>query len=226
MGGKGFVRAVAFEDGELKVIDQFNARSGDEDVRCPRLLDLDADSELEALLYDPSQGVFQVLERAADDVFRYARTISVGEIELRELTRIDAGKPAKPRLLAFGSNAFWSIPLTDDPLGITVTSRHETDLKDVRYSVVVFGDFDADGDADILALDSTKHLIEFLRFAPDEKAWESVMHFRVFAENMHYRGRKGGRNEPRELLVDDLDGDGKVDFALLVHDRLLTYLQD
>ena len=57
------------------------------------------------------------------------------------------------------------------------------------------------------------------------KSWQSVMHFRVFEKNMHYRGRQGGQREPREILVEDLNGDGKDDFALLVHDRLLTYLQ-
>ena len=95
-----------------------------------------------------------------------------------------------------------------------------------RRAIHVVGDFDADGDADLLALDATKHLIEFLRYNPADKKWESVMHFHVFDENMHYRGRKGGQKEPRELLVEDLNGDGKDDFALLVHDRLLTYLQE
>ena len=128
--------------------------------------------------------------------------------------------------MAFGRSAFWTIPIKGDSSGMSVTSRHQTDLKDVSYSNAVFGDFDADGDADLLALDATKHLIEFLRYNPAEKKWESVMHFHVFDENMHYRGRKGGQKEPRELLVEDLNGDGKDDFALLVHDRLLTYLQE
>jgi hypothetical protein len=75
-------------------------------------------------------------------------------------------------------------------------------------------------------LDGSKHLIEFLRYVPARKAWESVIHFHVFVENLHYRGRKGGQREPREVLVEDLNGDGKDDFALLVHDRLLTYLQE
>lgn len=226
VGGKGFVRAVGLVGGELKVLDQFNARSGDEDVRCPRLLDLDGDGEPEALFYVPSQGAFQVLKRAKDEVFRYARSIEVGEMEINGLVRLGLGKPAKPRLLAFGGSAFWSIPLKGDSSGISISSRHQTDLKDISYSTAVFGDFDADGDADLLALDANEHLIEFLRYLPASKEWESVLHFRVFDENMHYRGRKGGQREPRELLVKDLNGDGKDDFALLVHDRLLTYLQE
>ncbi len=226
VGGKGFVRAVGLVDGDLKVLDQFNAKAGDEDVRCPRLLDLDGDGQSEAIFYVPSEGAFQVLKRAKDEVFRYSRSIEVGELELSALVHLKLGKPARPQLLAFGKSAFWTIPLKGDSSGMSVTSRHQTDLKDVSYSSAVFGDFDADGDADVLALDATKHLIEFLRYAPADKAWQSVLHFHVFDENMHYRGRKGGQKEPRELLVEDLNGDGKDDFALLVHDRLLTYLQE
>ena len=226
VGGKGFVRAVGLRDGDLKVLDQFNARSGDEDVRCPRLLDLDGDGESEAFFYVPSQGAFQVLERSKDGVFRYSRSIEIGEMELSELLQLRLGKPARPRLLAFGGSAFWSIPMKSDSSSMVITSRHETDLKDISYSTALFGDFDADGDADVLALDNSKHLIEFLRYAPARKSWESVLHFHVFVENLHYRGRKGGQREPREVLVEDLNGDGKDDFALLVHDRLLTYLQE
>ncbi len=225
VGGKGFVRAVGLVDGDLKVLDQFNAKAGDEDVRCPRLLDLDGDGQNEAFFYVPSEGAFQVLERAKDEVFRYSRSIEVGALELGSLVHLKLGKPERPQLLAFGESSFWSIPMKGDTSGVSVTSRHQTDLRDVTYSNAVFGDFDSDGDADLLALDATKHLIEFLRYVPADKAWQSVMHFHVFDENMHYRGRKGGQREPREMLVQDLNGDGKDDFALLVHDRLLTYLQ-
>jgi len=225
VGGKGFVRAVGWKEGQLKVLDQFNARAGDEEVLCPRLLDLDGNGELEAIFYVAGQGAFQVLERAEDEVFRYARSIEVGALEMNELIHLGAGKLAKSRLLAFGKSAFWVMPLKGDASSAEVSSRHETDLKEVRYSTALFGDFDADGKDDLLALDSSNHLIEFLRYLPARKAWASIMHFRVFEKNVHYRGRQGGQREPREILVEDLNGDGKDDFALLVHDRLLTYLQ-
>ena len=52
------------------------------------------------------------------------------------------------------------------------------------------------------------------------------MHFTVFDENFHYQGRKGSPLEPREMVVSDLNGDTKDDFALLVHDRILIYYQE
>ena len=128
VGGKGFVRAVGMVDGELKVLDQFNARAGDEEVRCPRLLDLDGDGQSEALFYVASEGAFQVLKRAKDEVFRYARSIEVGEMELGSLVHLKLGKPARPRLLAFGKYRHQSITevLVDDA---AVLLDHRPDAK-------------------------------------------------------------------------------------------------
>ena len=33
-------------------------------------------------------------------------------------------------------------------------------------------------------------------------------------------------NEPSELATGDLDGDGRIDFVLIAHDRILIYLQE
>lgn len=227
IGGKGFVRAVGFGKDGLKVLDQFNARSGNEQVSCPRLVDLDGDGDIEALAYDKAQGAFQVFEREKGRGFRYARSIKVGSHSMQDLELVQFGKDAQPHLLAFGSRDFWNIPLIGKSLAGNIASRYETDLKDVRYSQTLFGDFDGDGDNDLLAIDATHHLVEFLRFTPGkDAAWHSVLHFSIFELNRHYRGRKGGQNEPREGLVLDLDGDKRDDFVLLVHDRLLTYIQE
>jgi hypothetical protein len=48
----------------------------------------------------------------------------------------------------------------------------------------------------------------------------------VFEQNLHYQGRTGSNVEPREVVIADLTGDGKLDFALLVHDRILFYPQE
>ena len=48
--------------------------------------------------------------------------------------------------------------------------------------------------------------------------------FKVF-ERKSYRGG-ADLMEPRDLAVGDVDGDGRTDLVLLVHDRLLVYRQD
>jgi hypothetical protein len=43
---------------------------------------------------------------------------------------------------------------------------------------------------------------------------------------MHYQGRTGAKLEPREAVVADLNGDGRLDFAFLIHDRIIVYPQE
>ena len=74
-------------------------------------------------------------------------------------------------------------------------------------------------------MDGRKHVLEFLSFSQPKKEWQSVLHFKVFEEDLHYRGKKGGVNEPRDGIITDLNGDGKDDLVLLVHDRFLCYYQ-
>ena len=59
-----------------------------------------------------------------------------------------------------------------------------------------------------------------------KRDWTSALHFTIFDEDLHFKGRRGAALEPRETVVADLTGDGKEDFAFLIHDRVLLYYQD
>ena len=105
-----------------------------------------------------------------------------------------------------------------------VEESYETDLEAVHYSYVEGADFDQDGSVDLIAVDGQSHVVEFL--VQKESKWESRMFWEVFEQNMHYQGRTGSTVEPREVVIGDFTGDGKLDFALLVHDRILFYPQE
>jgi hypothetical protein len=55
--------------------------------------------------------------------------------------------------------------------------------------------------------------------------YRSRMFWKVFEANMHYQGRTGAKLEPRQIVLDDFTGDGRLDLTLLVHDRILVYPQ-
>jgi len=225
VSGNGFVRAIKLENGQLEVIDQFNSRTGKGNLLTPFALNVHGDAAEEILFYSSVAEGFEALSRDSDGVFRYARSFKTGALNLGELLLRKVH--SKHELLAFGKRGFFRIPTaTNKSKALTIQSSYLTDLRDVSHAAVDCGDFDSDGILDLLCLDPTRHLLEFLRFDKEEKEWKSVLRFNVFERNLHYQGKKGGAAEPREGLVADLNGDKKDDFALLAHDRLLLYYQE
>ena len=66
-------------------------------------------------------------------------------------------------------------------------------------------------------------MVEIL--SEQDERLESRMFWEIFEQNLHYQGRNGSKTEPRQTVIADLTNDGKLDFAFLVHDRILFYPQ-
>jgi hypothetical protein len=56
------------------------------------------------------------------------------------------------------------------------------------------------------------------------EALDFALRFPVYEERLFEAGRTG--QEPREVVVAELTGDGLADVAILVHDRLVVYPQE
>jgi hypothetical protein len=222
VGREGYARALRVKDDTLEMVDQFNARRGDDVVSA--VVPLYHRSEVQQLVfYVAAAGEFQLLEHDADGVFRYSKTVDVGRINISEWHRLEAGRDASEFIFA-GEDRFWRLPVQADVWTRMVEDSYETDLEDVHYSYLEGADFDEDGRFDLIAVDGQSHVVEIL--AKQASSWESRMFWEVFEQNLHYQGRTGSSVEPREVVLADLTGDGKLDFAFLVHDRILFYPQE
>jgi hypothetical protein len=220
----GFARAFSFSDGNLEMVDQFNARRGQDAVGAVIPV-YDSKGKVETIvLYVPSEGELQRLKLNEDGVYRFESALDVGRIDLQSWYRLsDRSQRAGDAYLLTGADRFWYFGAEVARRSWEVLDTYETDLEDIHYSHVASGDFDGDGHPEIIALDGTENVVDLLARGSD--GWASLMFWQVFEKNMHYQGRTGAKLEPRQILIDDLNGDQLLDLAFLVHDRILIYPQ-
>ena len=101
---------------------------------------------------------------------------------------------------------------------------YETDLEKFLPMTVASGRLSkADGQS-IAIFDRKNYVMEIIQ-QDGEGKWGSALHFVLFEENPHYRGRRSAEFQPRECLISDVNGDGADDLILLMHDRVLVYPQ-
>lgn len=97
---------------------------------------------------------------------------------------------------------------------------HEPPIDRTFYWNGASGDFDHDGTADLLLID--RHLPGAQILAGGKDGLVRALAIPAFEAPPSAEPD----SEPRDLATGDLDGDGRTDFALLVHDRVLIYLQE
>ncbi|MFH0944494.1 MAG: VCBS repeat-containing protein [Planctomycetota bacterium] len=228
VAGKGFVRAYRIKgDGALEIVDQANARSSLDELSGPILFDLDGDGTSELLSYFADEARMQVMARDAAGLYSYRDSLDLAPIGLVRVTQADLKGNAGRRLLFFGKDRFWSVPPRE--LGGDASARprsYRTDLEEVEYSRFTVGDLNGDGSQEIIAVDTTRHVLEVLKGGCGA-AWTNALFFTIFEQNRFNRGNTGGGAiQPREMLVGDFTGDGRSDLVLLCHDRVLLYPQE
>jgi len=223
VAGEGMIRALKWINGNLQVVEQVNSVNPQAELTCPIISDLDQDGKKEMVYFTGEQ--WELLKKSSEGIFEQAE-------------KIDFDSRSPLLVHSFGSGdkkGFYSLSASGiDVIGKSVTnqaselkvhSRYLTDLPNILHGGVDWGDFNDDGVPDLVCMDGRKNVLEFLSFSKDEQCWQSVLHFQVFEKDLHYRGKKGGVNEPRDGLIADLNGDGLDDLVLLVHDRFLCYYQ-
>jgi hypothetical protein len=220
-----FARAMRINaQGELAVVDQFNARDSNADVACTLILPVAGAKAPVVVLYDHKGEQFQMLRANDQGLFEIADSMPSGKIDvIAAETRTTSGGATEAFI--FGKDRFWWLPLGSTDYATATVSTHATDLPEISYSDVIAGDFNNDGQPEIVCVDPTKNLLEILGRGANDR-WESLMHFKVFEIDQHYQGRRGSPLEPRETIIADVTGDGKKDLVLLVHDRVLIYPQE
>ncbi|HRK14590.1 MAG TPA: VCBS repeat-containing protein [Prosthecobacter sp.] len=209
------------QDGKARTVEQFNAPDSSAQIST-----LAAAAGGGVFLADTASGKLYEMTPGPDGVFRAGHTHALAGTAPEEchlLSLPDQGSA----LLLVGKNGFDINPFTGPTLRLQTLATFDSGLKDTAAADLLIAPFSGAAVDDILALDNGKsRVIElFTPAAHSPPSWSSSLYFRVFDIDPQYRGKVGLTNEPHDYLAPDLDGDGRPDLALLVHDRLLLYMR-
>jgi hypothetical protein len=218
-----FARAIRVgADGKAVTVEQFNAP--DPASQLSAVIISGTGTKRRILLADSAQKKLHEMAASADGVFRVVHTHALSALAADQLHLTG------DRLLAIGKTSFDLTPLSGRALRLETLASLDTELKDTRPTDLIPAAFSGQEVDDLALVDSTRsRVIEFLQpeagADKDAPTWRSAMYFRVFETDPHFRGKGGRENEPHDYTALDLNNDGKLDLALLVHDRLLLYVR-
>lgn len=212
--------------GKAHVVEQFNAPDGSAQLAAAIILPQSAGGNSKSvLLVDGGAHKLDELKAGSDGVYRLSRTRKLSDFAADEFRIITHG--ADTSLLMLGKQGFEIVPLSGRTLSLERSATFASELKDAQAVDLVAAPFTGRAVDDLMLVDSkASRVLEFFRSAEgDSHDWQSYLYFRVFQSDPHYRGKTGFENEPHDYAAFDINGDGKADLCLLVHDRLLFYVQ-
>jgi len=221
---KNYARALALAgSGKLKVMDQANGATPRSQIKGVVALDLDGDGKAEIALFDRDKQAVTLLQRNKAGVFEVMANLEVGKLEYQAMFARDCNGDGRKDLVLFGKNRFGVLYAQGRDHELKELFTFESRIRDAYLSTFAVGDLNGDGEKDLLILDQRNRALQVLSYDP-QKGFKPRIRWKIYEKKLHERSRRRGP-DVKGLLINDLNGDGRNDVALLIHDLLIVYLQ-
>lgn len=210
-------------DGKAVTVEQFNAPETSAQITA--VVIGSSKDKPQVLLADTANGKLYEMSPDKDGVYRSAHTHALSSLTPDECRLIPTSQGSG--LLLIGKTGFEISPLSGDALKLDTVTTLDSELEDTSATDLIIAPFTSGSTDDLARLDSGKsRVVEIFQSSRElPPTWTSALFFRVFEIDPQYRGKTGLASEPHDYTTLDLNGDGKLDLAFLVHDRLLLYVR-
>ncbi|MDG3004741.1 FG-GAP repeat domain-containing protein [Paludisphaera mucosa] len=219
-----FGRRVQLDDkGQWQIKDQYNAARGTAQIQGAAALDVTGEGRKDVVLLDRSTKSLLFLT-PKDGVYRQAGSLALGSINFEGLHVGDFDADGRDDLLIAGTDRFAVLQTGGRGRRLKVIASYEPRTIEGRLGDLIAGDLNADGVADVVFTDVVEQALDVASYDGTEDLLHALT-FKLY-ERKSFRGGGGASFEPREMAVGDVDGDGRTDLVLVLHDRVVVLRQD
>ena len=157
--------------------------------------------------------------------YKASGSLSVGPFEdFRGMHVADFDGDGRDDLLLAGTTRFGVVLTGKKGQKLKTLASYESNRNEARFADLAAGDLNGDGQPDVVLIDIAEHFVEIATYLPGKPDLARAMAFKVFERKARRRG--DDLIEPKDLAIGDVDGDGRADLAIIVHDRVIIYRQD
>jgi hypothetical protein len=207
---------------QWQVKDQYNAGRGTAQVQGAAAIDVNGDGQKEIVLMERTSKSLLFLT-LKDGVYRQQGSLAIGSLNFEGLHVADFDGDGRDDLLIAGTDRFGVLQTGRKGQRLKAIASFESRRNEARLADLATADLNADGVPDVVFTDVAEQMLEIASYCGEEKLLPALT-FRVFERKL-FRGA-GDIMEPRDLATGDVDGDGREDLVLIVHDRVLVLRQD
>ncbi len=206
----------------LRVVDQANGATPRSRIQGVVALDVDGDGKPEVALFDKDKKALTLLSRNDAGVLEVKANLDIGDLDLRSMHVADLNGDKRPDIVLMGKQGFGVLYAQGNDYVLEPQHSIESTARDARFWNFDVADMNGSGTPDVVIVDLGNRALQILAY-DGEKGFSEKLHFPVYEKKMH--GRRGSASAINELVLEDLNHDGMVDVALLIHDRLIVYVQ-